>query len=586
MPEFKTIIIAPNGIRELNPIGITKLKKTATLDNGPLFYYNETITGDITFIQDDFEHILQWERSNKRCQKATLIISELINGLYVEMFRIVIAPDDIKWNLLLCSCSLKIEVKDGRFSKFDQIKDVEYNLFSLASHNIIWNMDTPPAPGSGTSVIIWQVENAMWLFDAIEGILEKSYGSAMKVKSKFFGWNDTQSYSIGQNSKLTKLIIGHNSDIYKREFYSGGGFASATIMNATLNSILDTICYMFNCKCDFEEIDTFRIEHISYFDTVSSVSIDATVGSNLLLNDGRLKNYEYDNDGRYSVENFDPFINVDGGPVFAIGAPIVYDTCNSNNTNVLDKRSIFTPTIKYNASFVPGWDINEGMYIVALDGSNLPEIVTGYPFPGTTGQFNTPLFWGYLREHYHGTHKSYSKGTAFSTSTQTVQPATFQTKPFIVQKGIKISDCNNQTLLINASVTTLFGIGRVKKYSKEIGQSYAEVDVYFNQPAGIDLPAPVAVNDSYSLNVLFYPNIDTLSHSLPKLVDNDTPTTAAVYPEIKKTKNGASVNIKADGHFIYTPISGYNGVDEFDYYIINNGLTSTATCTITIGGFV
>ncbi len=65
--------------------------------------------------------------------------------------------------------------------------------------------------------------------------------------------------------------------------------------------------------------------------------------------------------------------------------------------------------------------------------------------------------------------------------------------------------------------------------------------------------------------------IDSSTAALPALLGNDTDpdgdSLAAVPAAGQATSQGGSVDVAADGHFVYTPPAGFNGVDDFAYTI-------------------
>jgi lysophospholipase L1-like esterase len=95
--------------------------------------------------------------------------------------------------------------------------------------------------------------------------------------------------------------------------------------------------------------------------------------------------------------------------------------------------------------------------------------------------------------------------------------------------------------------------------------------------------APVAVKDSYSTEA---DTELTLSATLGLLAndrdaDNDGLT---VLNEPSTTSAGGDVAVSPDGSLTYTPPTGFEGVDTFDYTVSDgNGNTATATVEITVG---
>lgn len=598
--KFITTLILPNGIRQCNAIGVEELTKEGAIDIDPFFIKNYKLTGNITFIGEDFKALHNWERSDKRCDKGTLVIHEVKPAGKQEVLRVVIGPDDVKWDPEKCKCTLYVEKTDERYYKFNEIKEVKYNLYDVASSVILW-WDSNP---SGGGPFHRQIPNGILVLDALQGMLRKGYPN-MTVKSKMLGWNDTVTYTIGHSNMLQKLILSHNSDIYDAYLTKSPAPATpATILETSLVEFLDTFCYLLNLRCDIEGASVFRIEHASYWENPLPTTTDVRTGENYDFNKGVLSKYEHDNSDRYSREDFKPFINADGGDASFKGSPIIYNTCNNINTKKLDKSANFTTQIKYGADFAPDIDIRKGMFLGALNPANdqlqLASIVIpvpGAPYSpatlevgGTTwSDYNKILSWMACIYDYHRHWKSYK--TFYIEDPQLPPPGSGSynglielsattTKRYVVQKGIKVKDCYNNLELLNTQIVTNLGTGRVMKTTKKIGTPYAECDVYFYDNAINTIASPTAKPDKYNAtkNVV----LNTFSSSLSPVNSNDVPVNCPCYVEDKPTRFGGNVKISANGHFIYTPPADYSGTDEFDYSIINNGLVSTSTVTITI----
>jgi len=90
--------------------------------------------------------------------------------------------------------------------------------------------------------------------------------------------------------------------------------------------------------------------------------------------------------------------------------------------------------------------------------------------------------------------------------------------------------------------------------------------------------APVAVNDSYSVN-----QDTTLTVAAPGVLANDSDVdTAALTAVLVSTTNG-TLTLSASGGFTYTPNAGFVGTDSFTYKANDGQLDSnTATVTITV----
>lgn len=90
-------------------------------------------------------------------------------------------------------------------------------------------------------------------------------------------------------------------------------------------------------------------------------------------------------------------------------------------------------------------------------------------------------------------------------------------------------------------------------------------------------PLPIANNDSYSTG-------ENTVLTVGSVLSNDTGDgTIEAVPEIKATEEGGSVQIYANGSFVYTPPTDYLGEDGFDYTLKDsNDNTDTGHVTITV----
>lgn len=97
---------------------------------------------------------------------------------------------------------------------------------------------------------------------------------------------------------------------------------------------------------------------------------------------------------------------------------------------------------------------------------------------------------------------------------------------------------------------------------------------------------PVAVGDSYNTMKNTTLNVNGTGGS-PKLTANDytpdgLPYTYTCNVENKATSAGGTVQINADGTFVYNPPANYEGTDTFTYTVGNGNGFSTGTVTITV----
>ncbi len=574
--EFKSKILLPTGIFDVSPLGVEKLEldEELTSDDKDIFYKSSDLTGSITFQGSDYTHLIDWEKSEQRTEKCTLIIYQRMESGYGIVLRYIIPPDDCLWNADLCQCTVRINKSTTTARNYEEIKDTEYNAFDLVLHRESWHFisdQVPAIPIDPHRIDV--VDNGLLLYDLISVLLKKAY-PLITLKSGFFGWNQTQTYTIGNNNKLTRLVIGQKSDVYRRRMFDADPEVEpATILLVKLSKILADVCGMFNLKCIFEGINVFRIEHITYYDATGPVLADATTGKNLLYNKSKLKGFEYDNSNRYSAENFKADNKL--SDINYVGYPITYNINNGNNVNVREIDVAFHTYLDENTLPDSEFDYLNGIYMAALknDGTNiiwtLPRL---HAYPNLTTQRNILLGWMYLANDYHKDGKSYRHGRLND------QDITFNTKLFKVQKTIRIEDCYNQLDLIGNRVTTKLGLGRVQKVKKVIGNPYADADIYFSSVPEGPITDTIAKDDKYHTKI--NTGLNTQSGGYQSLLANDI-LGNTVFAETRETDYGGTVQTYENGHFSYTPKHDFDGIDSFDYYLISaNSKVSTATCYV------
>src|SRR4029078_614054 len=90
--------------------------------------------------------------------------------------------------------------------------------------------------------------------------------------------------------------------------------------------------------------------------------------------------------------------------------------------------------------------------------------------------------------------------------------------------------------------------------------------------------SPLAYADTY-----FAARNTPLSVGAPGVLTNDTgiPSPTAVAIAGGATAQGGTVTLNTDGSFLYTPASGFTGVDTFNY-TVTNGLTPNDTAQVSI----
>lgn len=95
----------------------------------------------------------------------------------------------------------------------------------------------------------------------------------------------------------------------------------------------------------------------------------------------------------------------------------------------------------------------------------------------------------------------------------------------------------------------------------------------------LDPAVPIARDDSYATQ-----RNTPLTVAAPGVMANDDTTAGplAVVAATVTTAHGGTAQLYADGHFTYTPPTGYTGPDTFPYTVDNGTGTDTATITINV----
>ena len=90
---------------------------------------------------------------------------------------------------------------------------------------------------------------------------------------------------------------------------------------------------------------------------------------------------------------------------------------------------------------------------------------------------------------------------------------------------------------------------------------------------------PTAVNDAYSVN-----QDAVLTVNAPGVLWNDADIDSIAITAVQAVAPAhGTVNLAADGSFVYTPVSGYTGTDSFTYQAYDGAAySSVATVSITV----
>lgn len=244
-----------------------------------------------------------------------------------------------------------------------------------------------------------QLNNGMMLYDAMQYLLNQSCPDAnYTIVSDFFQWNPESPSSInyvtGESNLYTKLKLFQKSDAKRM---ASSSFATKAETNFI--ELLEDVCKIFNLGYKIES-ETFRLEHISYFQTDLGINLLATDNANTHLKG--TKKYSYDAN---KLPKFEKFSFMEAGAPDFVGTDIYYDSNCVNNQQENKKEisvSKITTDIMHlvrNPSSQSDVASDDGFVLVAVNNDNrliyLPGIL------GDDTSLNNVLSWAYLQEKFY-----------------------------------------------------------------------------------------------------------------------------------------------------------------------------------------
>lgn len=275
----------------------------------------------------------------------------------------------------------------------DEMKYIRYyvpgdtELVDLSDDLDLSNLSTP----------ISSIDNGRKLKDVMQELLRRASGLVVgpSVVSDFFQWNPqnpTQTnYVTGELNKFSNLIIFQKSDV-KRPNTSN----NATVGEISFFDLLEQLCEIFNLG--YKMIgDTFRIEHISWFETDLGINL-LSIDNKKLLNGTR--QYSYD---KTKLPKYEKFEFMESGSADFVGTNIVYDSNCVNNDE--ENRSetkidrITTDVIYCLQNPDPDSDVaDDGFVIMACDENN--NLLSEPGILENNNVVNNVLSWAHLHRDY------------------------------------------------------------------------------------------------------------------------------------------------------------------------------------------
>lgn len=578
MRQLRLRVITPVGARYMTPGGIDQIKESGKIQSEYRIDTSVNLDGKLTFTGDDYKYFEKLDNSVYRCDTTSVMLQQLKTGT-VEVWENVreskISMRSGDWDKSKCTVAFSL-ISEDRYIKLDDKKDKEYNVLDLVTQKYAakWiGIDGNPTTAA----------NGVRVYDCLYVMLSDIYGGA-NIVSDFFQWNsDNPGYTVGNNAALKYLTLFHKSDIIRRNITD---YSYATKLIQQPIELIENLCELCNLQYRIDEKGIFRIEHVSWW--IRTIGLDITQEPYKSQVAG-LDKYQYTADKYYRRETFitegneillNYAIDIGTGTPINVsapysdpqmtGVPIEYENeCLTGTDTLKDyKREVSLITeIFFNAGDgMANQDADfKGTFILAMDfDGNLQHELVQYPEP--SGIFPIPehpnnvLGWPQLHVNY------WQHDRIFKVGKMNTHTTTFNTvKRSRIKENVVFTLCTNAIDLFKFVKDSL-GNGVIQNYSYRFSTGEVEMDLLFELDNSATVTAPIANDDNY--RVLYNTVLNTASDGFASVLANDVGA-VSVFAETKNTFRGGTVQLLTNGHFVYTPIPGTIGADNFEYAAIN-----------------
>lgn len=400
----------------------------------------------------------------------------------------------------------------------------------------------------GSNILI---DNGLPLEDILEMFMDK-FCPGTTVISNFFQINPDVptgiNYVTGQPTKTNHLTFFQKSDV-KRP----GAVENATKLPMTYDKFMQILVTSFNLGWTLEA-GILRIEHVSYFSAALGLDLTAPRYAAFV---NAINRYSYKNEDIPIREEFKWMEATDGD---FKGLPIYYTKCVTGarnvKTNTVDRAMTDVEMALSYADPDSNVVSDDGMVMVAagFDGVDYYMISEAAILGGNL--INNSLAWAQLHRDYHKYERPVDEGIM-----NDVQTTFLSVKPTKKGATLRVPLCCGDVFYANDKIKTILGEGIVDKATFSFKDDTLTLDLLY--PANVGLTnnlAPVAVNDSVTtaLNTAIYINVRA----------NDTDFEGATLtPVINAGPSHGTAVVQPDGTILYTPATGYEGDDYFNYRV-------------------
>lgn len=567
MSQYKVRIVTPLTIMDYDEAVLTDVKKGGEREDGFLYDFKEKIEGKLTFDKNKYKEFELIDQSQLRYVPMYITVWELCGGFPNQIMygKLSILESDFDAD----KCVVKIKVtSDNKYLKYDQHKGDTYNL--------LYYIDFPyPRVTVKHPSITGAIKNGISVLHALDGLYKKinPFGN---VISNFLTNGGHGNYVCGQ------LVMYQKSDVIRRNVSS-----LASKMEWTLEKLINNLCQQFNLVWKIDDYGNLVIDDIYYFE-YNNISIkDLTVLPYANEIAGK-KQWKYLKEKVFKKELY---INPNSINKDFVGLPIVYDNALVNSMDKNAEKKI-TQDFIVDVPFLSTMDPNDestdysGTVLIGYHNpSPLFENIIADSTLTVAGTFldgtvrpNNQLSWAVLHPYRF---KDY--GRFFSTGKMNGVVTNFtnimRTK---VQGGLIIKLCCGDEFNTTSYFKTQLGVGTLDKYKITFGKRTAEIDVLFEAQDNLSFVLPylypynacMAMGASINSILNGFGVLQSFSPANPNLV---------VLAETKPTFFGGTVQIFADGNYIYNPPSNvFVGQDFFEFIVTDSTTTYNAVSTATI----
>lgn len=127
---------------EVFPIGESGLKEDYTPYGGYIADFKHEIKGNLTFIDETFNHFYSLETSNLRCKDITIVIQKYCGTTWSDYYSGVLSLSKAEWDWEKCRVSMPISSMDDYYC-YNNKKGTEIDLMPIVPNRVVAKLIAP-----------------------------------------------------------------------------------------------------------------------------------------------------------------------------------------------------------------------------------------------------------------------------------------------------------------------------------------------------------------------------------------------------------------------------------------------------------